>query len=78
MIKILLNILLNIVLGHLKPILLKRIEEIDASMISDSAKRDVVFNNFKADVQVAGRQIRDSIINLAIECAVTLLKDKTK
>lgn len=76
MLKTILNLLLSIVLGKLKPILLKHIEMVDASMINGADKRNAVVASFKKDVLEAGKEIGDSIINLAIEAGVVLLKQK--
>lgn len=78
MLKILLNLILNIILGGLKGVLLKHIEAVNAESLTNSQKRQVVFDEFKKDALGAGRDITNSLINLAIETGVQLLKDKLK
>ncbi len=76
MFKILLNLLLSLIIGKLKPILLKRISDIDDSIISDTSKREIVLQNFKSDLIEAGKEIKDSLLNLVIEVGVSYLKGK--
>lgn len=78
MLKILLSLVLKIILGGLKGLLLKHIENVNAENLTNSEKRQAVFDSFKSDAKAAGKSIRDSLINLAIETGVTLLKDKLK
>lgn len=78
MIKFLLNLLLSLILGKLKPVLLKHIETIDGTMISNVDKRNTVLTNFKDDLVVAGKEIGTNFINLALEAGVALVKDKIK
>lgn len=78
MLKILLNIVLSLILGSLKKILLVHIEEINADNLTNEEKRKKVFESFKADAIAEGKKIRDSLINLAIEAGVQLIKSKLK
>jgi len=78
MLKFFLNLVLQIVLGSLKSILLKNIQDINAENLTNDEKRKAVFEKFKADAKAEGKVIRDSLLNLVIEAGVTLLKDKLK
>lgn len=78
MIKILLNLLLNLLVGNLKAILLKHIEDVSAETITNEQKRNAVFTAIKADAIVAGKDIGDRVLNLAVELGVNLFKEKFK
>lgn len=78
MLKILLNLLLNILLGALKSVLLKHIETVNAENITNEDKRRIVFAAFKSDAIEAGKHMKDSLINLAIEVGVSIIKSKLK
>jgi len=78
MLKFFLGLVLNIILGSLKTVLLKNIEKVNAENLTNDEKRKVVFDSLKADAKTEGKVIRDSLLNLAIETGVTLLKDKLK
>jgi len=78
MLKFFLGLVLNIILGSLKTVLLKNIEKVNAENLTNDEKRKVVFDSLKADARTEGKVIRDSLLNLAIETGVTLLKDKLK
>lgn len=78
MLKVLLNLILNIIVGNLKPILLKHIENVSAEDLTNDKKRKVVFDALTADAKTAGKTIGDSLKNLAIETGLQILKDKIK
>jgi hypothetical protein len=76
MLKMFLNLLLSLILGSLKELLLKHIDNVNAENFTNKEKRDVVFNAFKADVKDSGKNLKDSMLNLAIEAGVTLVKQR--
>lgn len=78
MLKLFLNLVLNIILGSMKTILLKTIEDINADNLTNEVKRKAVFDNIKAVSIAQGKVIKDSLLNLAVEAGVSLLKDKLK
>lgn len=78
MFKILLNLVLNIIVGGLKPVLLAHIESVHAEDITDEAKRKAVLDSFKDDMIKAGKTIGDSLLNLAIETGLQIFKSKLK
>jgi uncharacterized protein related to proFAR isomerase len=78
MLKILLNLVLNLLLGSLKRVLLLHIEEVNAENLTNAEKRQAVFDKIKADSIKEGKVLRDSLLNLAIETGVQLIKDKLK
>ena len=78
MLKFFLNLVLQIVLGSLKSVLLKTIEDINADNLTNDEKRKAVFDKFNATAKAEGKVLRDSLLNLVIEAGVTLLKDKLK
>lgn len=78
MLKFFLGLVLNIILGSLKSVLLKNIESVNAENLTNDEKRKVIFDKLKIDAKAEGKVMRDSLLNLAIEAGVSLLKDKIK
>lgn len=78
MLKIFLNLILNLIIGKLKPVLLKNIEAMDASMISNEDKRKAVVANLKTDLITAGKEVSNSLVNLAVEAGVSLIRGKLR
>lgn len=74
MLKIFLNIVLGIILGRVKAFALQTIERLDATTLTNEEKRTEAFKLIKAEGISEGKSLRDSLINLAIEAAVTWLK----
>ena len=74
MLKIFLNIVLGMVLGKLKEFALSTISGLNSENLTDSAKREQAFKAIKERAKTEGRLLRDSLINLALEMAVTYLK----
>lgn len=69
-----LKILLGMIAGKLKDFVLEVVSGLEKETITNKEKRDAAFQQIKHRATVAGRDIRDSAINLAIELAVSLLK----
>jgi len=76
MFKIFINALLGMILGSLKKIALNTIKDLDAQTITNDEKRAIAFQTLKDAAKEEGKTLRDSLINLAIELAVSLLKKK--
>lgn len=74
MLKMILNLALSLIVGSLKGLLLRNVEALNAGSLTNEEKRKEAFNIFKRDSQKTGKELRDSLINLAIELAVTLIK----
>lgn len=74
MLKPLLSLILSMIVGKLKSLLLTNIENLNSGSLTNDEKRKEAFNAFKRDATKSGRELRDSLINLAIELAVSYLK----
>lgn len=78
MLKILLNLILNIILGNLKGLLLRHIEKVNVENITNEEKRNVVLKAIKKDALVTGKEMGENILNLAIEAGVAIIKERLK
>lgn len=74
MLKVFLNIVLSMVLGKLKEFAIKTVEGLSAETLTNEQKRDAAFNQIKSEAIVQGKSLRDSLINLSIEAALTWLR----
>ena len=68
----------EILLAQLKDIALEACLKVqnDPSLISDEAKRNKAFEEIVLKAKAKGLEVKDSIINLAIELAVSFLKTR--
>lgn len=62
------------ILGSLKGLLLRNVEKLNASSLTNDEKRKEAFSSLKFDANRTGKELRDSLLNLAIELAVSYLK----
>ena len=77
MIKFLIGVLLNLILGSLKTIAFKHVQNLNVdTLLSGPEKRKAAFDAIQADFKAEGKNIRDSLVNLVIELIVTYLKKK--
>jgi len=74
MIKIFLNIILGMILGKLKEFALDTVSSLNAETLTDEEKRKSAFDAIKSKAISEGKSLRDSLIALALEAAVTWLK----
>jgi len=74
MLKIFLNIILGMILGKLKDFALKTVSKLNAETITNEEKRKLAFQQIKDEAIAAGKDLRDSLINLSLEAAVSLIK----
>ncbi len=74
MFKVFLNVALTLILGRLKVFVLETVEKYNAETITNEEKRDLAFTEIKSRAAAEGKTLRDSLINLVREIAVTLLK----
>lgn len=74
MLKIFLNIILGMILGKLKAFALSTVEKLNAETLTNEEKREAAFKAIKEEGIEEGKSLRDSLINLIIEVAVTYLK----
>ncbi len=72
----LLSVLLSLLLGKLKPVLIKHIETVDAETITGEEKRAKAIDAFRFDLTVAGKEMGKLALNLAIEAAVAYFRKK--
>lgn len=72
--KIIANMLLSMIAGKLKDFIIKVIQNLDYETITNKEKREKAFQEIKDQAKVEGKTLRDSLINLAIELAVSLVK----
>lgn len=78
MLKVLLNLILNVVLGKLKPVLLKHIETLEYQNLTNEEKRKAVLSAFTSDLKEAGKEMGETIKEIVFRSAVALVKDKLK
>ena len=76
MFKIIVGLLINMILGKLKAFALDVISNLNTSDLSNSEKRNQAFNLIKDKSILVGKDLRDSLVGLAIELIVTYLKSK--
>ena len=76
MFKIFARLLLSMLLGKLKDFALVVVTNLAATDLTNEEKRAKAFEEIKKQAKIAGKDLRDSFINLAIELAVQLIKDK--
>lgn len=74
MLKIIANMLLSMIAGRLKDFIIKVIQKLDYETITNKEKREKAFEEIKSEAQAQGKTLRDSLVNLVIELAVTLVK----
>lgn len=72
--KIIANMLLSMIAGKLKDFIIKVIQNLDYETITNKEKRDKAFQEIKDQAKAEGKTLRDSLINLAIELAVSLVR----
>jgi len=72
--KAFLQAFLNHLVGSLAPTLIQLIQDASQSDLTNEEKRNQVFQQAKTLAITAGKDIRDSSLNLAIETAVKILK----
>lgn len=65
---------INILIGEVKTVVLRIIQDVNAEDITDSEKRHLAFDRIKEYVKQSGKNISDSSINLAIELSIKILK----
>jgi len=66
---------LVVLLDSVWDIALKVVQEVDSSDLTNSEKRQEAFNKIKEIVVAEGIEIKDSLIGLLLEIAVTFIKN---
>jgi hypothetical protein len=74
MFKIFANLLLKMLLGKLKDFVLVVITDLTLSDLTNDEKRKAAFEKIKEEARLAGKDLRESVINLAIELSVQLIR----
>jgi hypothetical protein len=74
MLKILLNLILQIILGSLKTFAMQTVSGLNLSEMTNEEKRNAAFADIKEKAINEGKTLRDSLISLAIEACVSYLK----
>lgn len=74
MVKILIGLILNLILGSFQKIARQVVSEINLTDMTDAGKRSEAFRLIKERSIAEGKFLRDSIINLAIEMIVAQIK----
>lgn len=65
----------RVVIAECYDVAMKVVEELNASNLSNDAKRKEAFQRIKDEVFASGKEVKDSIINILIEFAVQKLKN---
>ncbi len=72
--KPLLSFILGLTAGQYKQKLLDHVKQLNATVLTNDEKRKAAYNSLKADFTAGGaKNVRDSMINLAVEAAVVYL-----
>ena len=74
MFKIIVGLLINMILGKLKPFAIDVVSNLNSETFSNEEKRSQAFNLIKDKAILVGKELRDSLVGLAIELIVTWLK----
>lgn len=74
MFKTILKMVLSMILGRLKNFALNAVQDLDATTLSSEEKRKAAFEKIRLAALKEGKGMRDSLINLAVEIAVQLIK----
>lgn len=74
MLKFFINILLNMVLGKLRAFAISVVEQLNAETLTNEEKREKAFDLIKEQAKTEGKALRDSLIALGLELAVSYLK----
>jgi hypothetical protein len=73
---ILLNLLLKVIVGALASFVKRTVTILDGTDIANEDKRRKAFNEITDEAKTTGKSLGTSVINLAIEIGVNLLRGK--
>jgi hypothetical protein len=74
MLKVFLNIVISMILGKLRSFALETVEKLNSETLTNEEKREAAFKAIRQEAINEGKNLRDSLINLALEAAVNWLK----
>lgn len=76
MLKVFLNIVISMVLGKLRQFALDVVSGLNATTLTNEEKREQAFKEIRDRAISEGKDLRASLINLAIELCVNFLKNR--